>query len=76
MEATELFIGTNLTAGMAARLERVRRGWRQVDVARMAGVTQAEVSAFERDRYVIPVVRLRIWKALGLAVEEGTRGPG
>lgn len=64
--ATELFVATNLTSGMLVRLERTRKGLRQADIARIAGVTQAEVSALERDRYVIPVVRKRVYQALDL----------
>jgi len=67
---TELFVATNLTAGMLIRLERTRRGWRQADLAQAAGVTQAEVSALERGLYVIPGVRRRIYRALELDVEE------
>ena len=68
--ATELFVCTNLTPGMLVRLERTRRGWRQTDLANAAGVTQAEVSALERGRYVIPSVHRRICRALGLDVQE------
>ena len=66
---TELFVCTNLTPGMLVRLERIRRGWRQVDLALAAGVTQAEISLFERDRHVIPGVRQRIYAAVGLDTE-------
>jgi transcriptional regulator with XRE-family HTH domain len=52
--ATELFICTNLAPGMLVRLERIHRGLRQADLAQLAGVTQAEVSALERGRQVIP----------------------
>ena len=52
--ATELFIAFNVTFGKLVRLERVRRGWRQADLAEKAGVTQAEVSALERGLYVAP----------------------
>ena len=69
--ATELFVATNVAPGMMVRLERTRRGWRQVDLARAAGVTQAEVSSLERGRYVIPVVWHRICRVLDLDVREG-----
>ena len=68
--ATELFVCTNVTLGMLARLERTRRGWRQLDVAQLAGVTHGEVSALECGRYVIPGVRRRINQALNLDVAE------
>jgi transcriptional regulator with XRE-family HTH domain len=68
----ELFIATNVAPGMLIRLSRVRRGWRQKDLAEKAGVTQAEVSALERGLYVIPSVRRRVLVALGLS-DEGTK---
>jgi transcriptional regulator with XRE-family HTH domain len=67
---TEFFVATNLSPGMLARLERTRKGLRQTDVARLASVTQSEVSAFERGRYVIPAVRRSIYRALQLDREE------
>ena len=70
MNATELFVCTEGTPGMLIRLERTRRGWRQLDLAQAAGVTQAEVSGLERGRYVIPGVRRRIYQALELDMEE------
>ena len=69
--AAELFMCKGLTPGMLVRLERTRRGWRQVDLAQVADVTQAEVSALERGRYVIPGVRRVILQALDLDIEEG-----
>ena len=69
--AAEFFVCTNLTQGMLVRLSRTRRSWRQIDLAEIAGVTQAEVSALERGRYVIPGVRRRIYQALDLDAEEG-----
>ena len=69
--AAEFFIGTGLSPGMLIRLERVRRCWRQIDLADAAGVTQAEISAFERGLSVIPVVRARIYRALQLDLVEG-----
>ena len=69
--ATELFICANITPGMLIRLERTRRAWRQQDLAQIAGVTQAEVSAVERGRYVIPGVHRVILRALDLDFEEG-----
>ena len=71
MNATEFFVCTEVTPGMLIRLERTRRGWRQLDLAQAAGVTQAEVSPLERNRYVIPGVRRRIYQALELDTQEG-----
>jgi transcriptional regulator with XRE-family HTH domain len=66
----EFFIATNVSPAMMIRLERIRRGWRQVDLAERAGVTQTEVSALERGLYVIPVARHRILEALELTSED------
>ena len=66
----EFFVCTVDRPGMIVRLERTRRGWRQVDVASAAGVTQAEVSALERGQQVIPAVRLRIFRVLELDIQE------
>ncbi len=68
---TELFfvIKTSFLP-IAVRLERIRRGWRQVDLAQKAGITQAEVSAFERGQYVIPAVRRRVVQTLDLETIE------
>ena len=66
MNSSELFICTNIEPGMLVRLERTRKRLRQADVAQSAGVTQAEVSALERGRYVIPAVRKRIFQVLEL----------
>lgn len=64
MDNTELFVFETHLLPMAIRLERIRRGWRQVDLAQRAGITQAEVSALELGRYVIPSVRDRVLQEL------------
>jgi transcriptional regulator with XRE-family HTH domain len=52
--------------GTTVRIERIRRRWRQSDLALAADVTQADVSQLERDRKVVPSRRLRILEALGI----------
>ena len=69
--STEFFICAGVTPGLLVRLERTRSRWRQADLAEAAGVTQAEVSAVERDLYVIPGVVRRVFSALELDVGEG-----
>ena len=66
----KFFIATNVSPSLLIRLERIRRGWRQVDLAERAGVTQAEVSALERGLYIIPAARRRIMEALDLNLED------
>jgi len=55
-----------LTLGAKVRLSRVARRWRQIDLANEALVTQADVSALERGKYVCPLVEKRILESLGL----------
>jgi len=69
----EFFIATNVSPAMMIRLERIRRGWRQVDLAERADVTQTEVSALERGLYVIPSARHRILAVLGLLDDDHER---
>lgn len=56
------------------RLRRLRtaKGWRQVDLAKKARVTQALISQLEAGKKASPSVvpLLRIAKALGVSVEE------
>lgn len=72
--ANEFFIATNVSPALLIRLERISRGWRQIDLARRAGVTQTEVSALERGLYIIPAARRRILEALDLISELNPRG--
>ncbi len=76
MDSNEFFICTNISLGMSARLERIRRHWRQVDVAEKAGVTQAEVSAFERGISIVPGARRRILKVLDLVDDSSQEQTG
>ena len=55
-----------LTLGSKVRLSRIARRWRQTDLAHEALVTQEEVSAMERGRYVCPLAEKRILERLGL----------
>ena len=56
------------TLGTTIRIERIRRRWRQWDLALAANVSQADVSQVERDRKVLPSRRGRILEALGIDV--------
>ena len=69
MNGIEVFVCSGVSRGLMVRLERTRRGWRQVDLAAAAGVTQAEVSAYERGLRVSPAVELRIHRTMGLATD-------
>ena len=63
-EAPPLLFLQDYAPGPRARLLRVSKGFRQVDVALAAGVTQAQVSALERGAYVPLSVERRIFGAL------------
>jgi transcriptional regulator with XRE-family HTH domain len=74
MDTNEFFIATNVSLALMVRLERIRRGWRQVDLAEKAGITQAEVSSLERALYVIPAARRRVLIVLDLLNEDKPDG--
>jgi transcriptional regulator with XRE-family HTH domain len=54
------------TLGLRVRIERVKRRLKQSDLAVLAGVTQADVSQLELDKFFVPARRERILKALGI----------
>jgi transcriptional regulator with XRE-family HTH domain len=54
------------TLGLRVRIERVKRRLKQSDLAALAGVSQADVSQLELDKYLVPARRERILKALGI----------
>lgn len=65
---------STFTKRLQVRLRRLRtaKGWRQVDLAKKARVTQALISQLEAGKKASPSVvpLLRIAKALGVTVEE------
>ena len=66
----DVFVAIGVSLGQKARMARVALDLRQVDVADLADVAQAHVSALERNVYVIPSIRRRILAALGLTDDE------
>jgi hypothetical protein len=66
----EIFIAAGLTEGGRARLARLAKWYRQIDVASLAGVTVEEVTNVEKDRYVTPERKCRILRVVGL-LDEG-----
>ena len=56
------------TAAIAVRLEMLRRGWTQADLAREAKTTQAHVSEVINGVKRYEKIRLRIERALGVRV--------
>lgn len=61
-----VFILTNVSLGQQAKLARIAKGLRQIDVASKAGVTTQEIIRLEKDSYVLPTRRQKILAILGL----------
>ena len=57
------------TTGMRVRIERVRRGLTQEQLARVADVAQYDVSMVERNRFIPEDRHGRILEALNLETE-------
>lgn len=52
--------------GLRVRIERVKRGLKQSELAALVGVSQADVSHLELDKRLVPARRGRILAALGI----------
>jgi transcriptional regulator with XRE-family HTH domain len=65
-EENTLAIFSNITTGEQARLTRLAKRLRQIDVASQANVTVQEIIRLEKDNYVRPTRRKRIMAVLGL----------
>ena len=68
----------DLAAGRSIRIIRIRRGWRQADLAAAAGVSRAVVSRIERgdiDRMPLRMLRA-VFEEAGLRVLLDVRGTG
>jgi transcriptional regulator with XRE-family HTH domain len=63
---TEIVILSNLSEGQKIKLTRLSRNLRQIDVASLAKVNLADITAIEKDRYLCKSRRQRILQALGL----------
>ena len=66
----DVLILTDVSVGMKAKLMRISKGLRQIDVASSAHVDVIDVTRLEKERYVLPTKRMRILKALGLGDED------
>ena len=62
---TPIFICAPKSRGSYFRMERVKLGLRQTDVAVVAGIPQSYVSLAERDHYIPFWALERLEKALG-----------
>lgn len=69
---SDVFILTDVSEGMKAKLTRIAKGLRQIDVAAGARVDTIDITRLEKGRYVLPTRRKRILAILGLL--EDTEG--
>jgi len=69
---SDVFILTDVNEGMKAKLTRVAKGLRQIDVAAAAHVDCIDITRLEKGRYVLPARRKRILTVLELL--EDTEG--
>ena len=66
----DILVTSGLTEGDKARLARLAKWWRQIDLASQAGVTIAEVVNLEKGRYVTAEHKARILRVLGIISDE------
>jgi len=62
----DIAVFTNLTEGQRVRLTRLSKGLRQIDLASLAKVNLADITAIEKDRYLQKTRKERILSALEL----------
>ena len=62
----DIAIFTNLSEGQRVRLIRLSKGLRQIDLASLAGVNLADITAIEKDRYLQKTRKQRILSSLEL----------
>lgn len=67
---TDIFILTDVNECMKAKLMRIAKGLRQVDLASAAHVDTIDITRLEKGRYVLPARRNRILDILGLLDNE------
>lgn len=70
MENNDILILTDISEGQKARLTRLAKVLRQIDVASLAKVNTIDVTRLEKDRYVLPTRRKRILAVLGLLEDD------
>ena len=66
----DILVLTGVTEGQKAKLTRLAKGLRQIDLASLARVNPIDITRLEKDRYVLPVRRKRILATLGILAEE------
>ncbi len=66
----DILVLTDVSEGQKARLIRLAKGLRQIDIASMARVNTIDITRLEKGRYVLPTRRKRILVVLGLAGDD------
>ena len=66
MSSNDILVLTGVNEGQKARLTRLSKNLRQIDVASIAKVNTIDVTRLEKGRYVLPTRRKRILAVLGL----------
>ena len=62
----DIAVFTNLTEGQRVRFTRLSKGLRQIDLASLAKVNLADITAIEKDRYIQKMRKERILVVLGM----------
>jgi transcriptional regulator with XRE-family HTH domain len=65
---------SGISQGQKARLTRLAKQLRQIDLASKANVQPIDITRLEHDRYVLPTRRKRILRVLGLLDEGAESG--
>lgn len=64
--SNDIFVVTGISEGEKARLTRLTKGLRQIDLASLAKVNVCDITALEKNRYLQRTRKHRILVALGL----------
>lgn len=70
MSSNDILVLTGVNEGQKARLTRLSKNLRQIDVASIAKVNTIDVTRLEKGRYVLPTRRKRILAVLGLLEDD------
>lgn len=62
----DVFVVTGISEGEKARLTRLAKGLRQIDLASLAKVNVCDITALEKNRYLPRTRKRRILAVLGL----------
>ena len=69
-----VFVVTGISEGEKARLQRLAKGLRQIDLASLAKVNVCDVTALEKNRYLPNARRQKILAVLGLVDDDNESG--